>query len=57
MPPIPIGATKLLHLRLPGVLQRIAICYLAGGLLTLYGALRSQHLPCSPHCCSAIGRC
>ncbi|MEI9984271.1 MAG: hypothetical protein WDN69_14320 [Aliidongia sp.] len=24
------------------MLQRIAICYLAGGLLTLYGALRSQ---------------
>ena len=41
--PAAIG-DKLLHLRLPGVLQRIALCYLAGGLLTLYGSLRSQLL-------------
>ena len=35
-------ADKLLHLRLPGVLQRIALCYLIGGILTLRGSVRSQ---------------
>jgi predicted acyltransferase len=33
---------KLLHLRLPGVLQRIAIGYLAGALITLYVPVRAQ---------------
>ena len=35
-------AERLLSLRIPGVLQRIALCTLAGGLLTLYGGRRSQ---------------
>ncbi|CAN7488278.1 DUF5009 domain-containing protein [Phenylobacterium sp. LjRoot225] len=33
---------SLLHLRIPGVLQRIALCYLAGGLLTLSAGWRTQ---------------
>ena len=33
---------SLLHLRLPGVLQRIALCYLAGGVLTLCAGWRTQ---------------
>jgi predicted acyltransferase len=35
-------AERLLSLRIPGVLQRIALCTLAGGLLTLNGGRRSQ---------------
>ena len=33
---------RLLNLRIPGVLQRIAICYLAGGLLALVTGWRAQ---------------
>ena len=33
---------RLLHLRIPGVLQRIAVCYLAGGFLALATGWRAQ---------------
>ena len=35
-------ADSLLNLRLPGVLQRIAVCYLAGGLLAISSSARTQ---------------